>query len=79
MNNKTLTYIHMFKTGNPLTVTVDLSNETPKITCSREIAQEEDEEYVAWRSNILAPQILDACTEEQQMAIITKGFKQSYD
>jgi len=72
--SKIHTYIHMFKTGVPLTVIVDFGGKTPKITTNREVTREEDDEYLLWRTEILVPQIIDTCTDEQQIELITKGF-----
>ena len=55
------TYIHTFKNGQRLTLTVDLSAIPPKVTCVPKITCADEDfslEYRKWRDEVVQPGIV---------------------
>ena len=55
------TYIHTFKNGQRLTLTVDFSTAPPKVTCVPKITCGDEDfslEYVKWRDEVVQPGII---------------------
>lgn len=67
-------YKHKFENGLKVTLTVEFSDENILFYCEpAEIPAECEREYLMWRNQVVAPDILSHLTDEQAAALATLG------